>query len=185
LKRIILSAFLAFFILCFFCSNSYAEIVVVESNGTLGFQNSLNEIVYVYVNTGQLNGSITLCEINSGGGKFRFNVQNDSNIVITFTPLESLVYFSPNGDIGLKKVTSGDSFNLTTSDDAYLIWNTPFYSPLPMMFIVGIVGLGCLFVGPWIIIDKIRKKEYEKALVTGFIITFTGFAFFVGWVFSG
>lgn len=53
---------------------------------------------------------------------------------------------------------------------------------LPITFIIGMVGLGCLFVGPLYAVVLFRKKDYRNALVWGVILTAMGFALFISWL---
>jgi hypothetical protein len=108
-----------------------------------------------------------------------------------FTPLEdcSISFVFPNETtfcyINKNQIDNNYVGNFTLGSNYEIFWENRILPAIPFTFIMGIVGLGCMFIGPWIIIDKLRKKEYEKALVTGFLVTFIGFAFFVGWVFTG
>jgi hypothetical protein len=57
--------------------------------------------------------------------------------------------------------------------------------PVPIIFIFGMVGLGCMFVGPIYAINKIKQKEYRNGLVWGVIFTALGFSLFIAWLFGG
>lgn len=58
-------------------------------------------------------------------------------------------------------------------------------TPVPIIFIFGMVGLGCMFVGPVYAINKLKQKEYRHGLVWGVIITALGFSLFIAWLFGG
>jgi len=57
--------------------------------------------------------------------------------------------------------------------------------PVPIIFIFGMVGLACMFVGPIYGINKIKQKEYRQGLVWAIIITALGFSLFIAWLFGG
>ena len=53
---------------------------------------------------------------------------------------------------------------------------------VPIVFIIGMAGLGCMFFGPILAITLLRQKEYQKALTWGAIITIAGLALFMSWL---
>jgi hypothetical protein len=57
--------------------------------------------------------------------------------------------------------------------------------PVPIIFIFGMVGLACMFVGPIYGINKIKQHEYRQGLVWAVIITALGFSLFIAWLFGG
>jgi hypothetical protein len=98
-----------------------------------------------------------------------------------------------NGSWAYQFVNWADGSNSTSreyyaSDNATLTANyvlvpynpTPLLLPIP--FIIGMVGLGCLFVGPMYGISLLRKKEYKNGLIWGVIFTAVGFALFISWL---
>jgi len=52
------------------------------------------------------------------------------------------------------------------------------------MFIMGMAGLGALFLGPVIGIFMIKQKKYQSGMITALIVVVTGFALVVAWLWS-
>ena len=55
----------------------------------------------------------------------------------------------------------------------------------PIMSIMGIIGLLCMFGGPLYGISKFKKKEYYSGAIVGLIFFVLGFALFIAWLWSG
>jgi hypothetical protein len=103
----------------------------------------------------------------------------DCSIQLIFPNDTTYCYINKN------TINSTYILNVTSGDTIEIIWENQYSAPIPFAFIMGIVGLGCLIVGPWMFIKKMREKDYDKAMTSGLLIAFLGFALFVGWVFIG
>jgi hypothetical protein len=55
---------------------------------------------------------------------------------------------------------------------------------LPIMFIIGMVGLFAMFLGPLYCIEKLKEKDYYDAFKLGTVITIIGIALFIAWLWS-
>lgn len=77
------------------------------------------------------------------------------------------------------------TFTTDTTLSTYWIAIETNLLPVPIIFIFGMVGLGCMFVGPTYMIKKVMDKEYRHGLVWGVILTALGFALFIAWLFGG
>jgi len=78
------------------------------------------------------------------------------------------------------------AFTVDTALSIYYTTVEPYnLLPVPIIFIFGMVGLACMFVGPTYAINKIKQKEYRNGFVWGVIITALGFALFIAWLFGG
>lgn len=55
----------------------------------------------------------------------------------------------------------------------------------PFTPIIGLVGLGLMFVAPAWAILQVKKQKYQYGLVWGVILTILGFALFLSWLFGG
>lgn len=56
---------------------------------------------------------------------------------------------------------------------------------LPMMFILGIIGLLCMFGGPIYGIYEVKHGEYYDGFRTGLVVTVLGLALFIAWLWGG
>lgn len=62
--------------------------------------------------------------------------------------------------------------------------NLPSDLPLPIMSIMGLIGLVSMFGGPLYGVSKFRKKEYRDGAIVGLIFFVVGFALFIAWLWS-
>ena len=62
---------------------------------------------------------------------------------------------------------------------------TPYNAmPLPIMFMMGMVGLASLIIGPFMGIRKFRQHDYRTGFILAVVVTAIGFALFVAWLWS-
>jgi len=74
--------------------------------------------------------------------------------------------------------------NMTADTDLMADYHWVFMGPLiPFMFIMGMCGLGGLFIGPILGINAIKKKDYQ-GLIPALIIGAIGFSLFFAWLWS-
>jgi hypothetical protein len=126
--------------------------------------------------TGTLNGSNTAVEMEATGGKLSFKANDNASIYLTST--NNQTWFSINGEstsLGL----------IRDGVDCVVEWGiTEPITLLPIMFIMGMTGLVALFLGPIYGIILIKQKKYQTGLVLALIVTVTGFALTVAWLWS-
>lgn len=125
----------------------------------LDFLDSQNEYKFVFPSSYELDANTTMVfdyiQVNHGGSYYNVS--------------ESTVYIIPT-----------DYVTLTVY--YYEIPTVTFEPLLPITFIMGMVGLGCLFFGPIYGIMKFRAKDYRNGFIYGVIIFAVGFALFMGWL---
>jgi len=56
--------------------------------------------------------------------------------------------------------------------------------PIPIMSIMGIIGLVSMFAGPLYGISKFKKHEYYGGAIVGLVVFVLGFALFIAWLWS-
>jgi hypothetical protein len=81
-----------------------------------------------------------------------------------------------------------DNFGVSITVDTLVIVEysyTP-YEPflLPIMFVIGMVGLGAMFIGLLYGGHKIQHHEYRAGFIYGVILFFTGLALLISWLWS-
>lgn len=156
--------------------NPTVVIVAYDENDT-----SIVADVSVWNSTDSYSGSTPLTVTVEGGTLFYVTA---SEHLTDYT----FAYFYYHDEYGVLQNVTTTTINLTlTSDRTISVYYT--YTPyqaflLPIMFIIGMVGLGCMFVGPMLTISGFRKHEYRDSFVMGVIITATGFALFIAWLWS-
>lgn len=154
--------------------------VLFASGSTLGFQNRVNKVVLLKIETGVLNSSSNTILIDIGGGEFRFIALNDTEIKISYTV--SNVKVSGDQDNEYRAISSGSTITVKTGNNVVIQWDSLIEPWLPIMFIFGMVGLGGMFGGPLYTIHKIKKGEYYEAMRSGVILTAVGIAFVLAWL---
>jgi hypothetical protein len=100
-------------------------------------------------------------------------------------PSNGRLYIVSNSTSG--GVNSGQSFSLVGGDYVVLEWSwTHQYALLfPLMFAVGMIGLGFLFISPMYGIYKYRKGDKMAAIITMVVLGTIGIALTVAWLWGG
>lgn len=117
-----------------------------------------------------------------------FSILNGSTYELTFYGTAEWNY-----TIGRNVNTASDitnpyreEFTENTALSIYFTAIAPYnYWPVPIIFIFGMAGLACMFIGPTYAINKMKQKEYRQGLVWGVILTSLGFSLFIAWLFGG
>jgi len=154
--------------------------VLILSGTTLQFQNDVDKLVTLEVTSGLLNSTTNKLYIYDGGGQFRFNALNDSTIKISYTVPN--VKVNGDQDNNLRVIKSDSSITVSAGNQVSIVWDMVYAPLLPIMFIIGMFGLGSLFGGPLYAIHQIRQRKYRDALVNGIVITVLGVAFVLAWL---
>jgi hypothetical protein len=132
--------------------------------------------VTLTVNSGTLNGTSTTLTMGESSGTLTF--QNEENTIISF-PLTDEVTITVNGQRYSTPVSLLPNQGVTIS------WN--YFKPeflLPIMFILGMFGLGSMFGGPIYGIYKVKHGEYFDGFKTGLVITVLGIALTIAWLWA-
>jgi len=139
---------------------------------------------YVTLNVinGTLNGSSVEVWITyNNGGKFSFNALD--NCVVQLD-LETIANIKIQGPGGTGTYETDAIYPIETGQSYVFYWNSSLMPILPIMFIIGLIGLLFCFVGPIYLIMKIRERDMDGVKI-GIIICAFAFAFVVAWVWSG
>lgn len=157
--------------------------VICPANSNIMFQNRINKTVLLTVDSGLLNCSDGNIRVYDAGGSFRFTALNNTEITITFTVDQLKVQGDQNRS--LRRFSSGNSIMVQTANNIFITWTDSLEPFLPIMFIIGIIGLISMIGGSLYSIDKLRKGEYVKGLSYGTIYVSLGISFFLAWLWAG
>jgi len=149
----------------------------------IAFQNSIEELVFLQVDSGVLNCSDGNLRIYDGGGSFRFTAFNDTQITIDYTVDQVKVQGDQNRTLHF--LSSGDSITVQTGNDVLITWSITIKPLLPLMFILGLFGLCSIIGGSLYTIDRIKKHDAYNGLINGVIIVAFGISLFLAWLWSG
>lgn len=169
---------------------AYAEIVppepgvthfLFETGGSLGFQNDIGKTVVLQIISGILNSTTNAFSLDAGGGYFRFTALNDTEITIVFVGVD-YVQVSGDQNNGNRHIQSGETITINSGNNVVISWTMLIKPWLPLLFIIGIIGLFASFGGPLYAINKIKHHEYYEGIRTGLVLTVTGIAFVIAWL---
>jgi len=149
----------------------------------LAFQNSIEELIYLSINSGVLNCSDGQLNIYDGGGSFRFTALNDTQITIMYSVDQLKVQGDQNNT--LRPFPSGNSITVQTGNNIFITWSVTLKPLLPLMFILGLFGLCSIIGGSLYTIDRIKKHDAYNGLTNGVIIVAFGISLFLAWLWSG
>lgn len=154
--------------------------VFVESGGGLGFQNEIGRYVEIEVTSGAINSSNSRLTMNVGGGNFRFNSSQNNTFRVTFNVTNCRVA----GDSGseLRPVSSGNTIIAGQNELISVIWDFEMSPLLPLVFILGMVGLTGMIVSPVYAIHLLKKRKFEDAFIMGTILFSVCVGLFVAWL---
>lgn len=153
-----------------------------ETGGSLGFQNDIDKTVILNVDSGTLNSITNSFSLGSHGGHFHFTALSDTQIKIDHTFPENL-WVSGDQNKSRRIVSSGSTITVDTGNNVRIKWVIPIEVWLvPMMFIIGMVGLFAMIAGPLYGAHLLKNGEYYEGFRTGLVVTVVGFAFFIAWL---
>jgi hypothetical protein len=151
-----------------------------ETNGKLAFQHlsvpweTKGATITLTVTSGTLNGTGGTLAMYPTSGTLTFTALE--NGAITLTSTSNGTTFHVNGEVATSaSLVNGQSYTLEWS----------FLEPeflLPVMFILGMFGLGSMFGGPIYGIYKVKHGEYYEGFKTGLILTVLGVALTIAWL---
>jgi len=129
------------------------------------------------VTSGTLNGTSGTFAMYPTSGRLTFTSQEAGTITLTST--SNSTNFHINGVVA-------DSASIINGQNYVIEWS--FLEPvflLPIMFILGMFGLGSMFAGPIYGIYKVKHGEYFDGFRTGLVVTVLGVALMIAWLWSG
>jgi len=151
--------------------------VMMNNTSSLGFQSVPDSYVLLTVSSGLLNSTTNTLRITRDSGLFRFTALNNTTLDITFTVSQV--------QVDQTKINSGDSVVITAGQTRVIRWIILLEPILPVMFILGMVGLCSMVGGGFYSAHKIKKGEYYEGGRMGLIYIAVGFGLFIAWVFMG
>lgn len=142
-----------------------------------------------------LAGSITITDETSGNSTTLplptyFSLLKGHTYTLTFSGDNVWNFYAYGSPLFLPLVFESSIRDEFTTDQNINVFFIPVVPPgemlpVPIIFIFGMVGLACMFVGPIYGINKIKQHEYRQGLVWAVIITALGFSLFIAWLFGG
>jgi hypothetical protein len=129
------------------------------------------------VTSGTLNGTSGTFAMYPTSGRLTFTSQEAGAITLTST--SNATNFRINGEVA-------SSASIVDGLNYVIEWS--FLEPtllLPIMFILGMFGLGSMFAGPIYGIYKVKHDEYYEGFRTGLVVTVLGIALMIAWLWSG
>jgi len=151
-----------------------------ETNGKLAFQHlsvpweTKAATITLTVTSGTLKGTSASLAMYPTSGTLTFTALE--NGAITLTSTSNGTTFHINGAVA-------NSASIVNGQTYTLEWS--FLEPeflLPIMFILGMFGLGSMFGGPIYGIYKVKHGEYYEGFKTGLILTVLGVALTIAWL---
>jgi len=151
-----------------------------ETNGKLAFQHlsvpweTKGATITLTVTSGTLKGTSASLAMYPTSGTLTFTALE--NGAITLTSTSNGTTFHINGAVA-------NSASIVNGQTYTLEWS--FIEPeflLPVMFILGMFGLGSMFGGPIYGIYKVKHGEYYEGFKTGLILTVLGVALTIAWL---
>jgi len=149
------------------------------SNSALAFQHE-NRFVTLNIISGTLNSSECTLKFDSGTGQYTFKANETLTLKIDYNV--SNVQVSGDQNNNNRNIQSGDTITIDTGNNVYINWNILLEPLLPMMFIIGMVGLFAMIAGPLYGAKQLKKGEYYEGFRTSLVVTVVGFAFFIAWL---
>lgn len=152
------------------------------ANGKLAFQHlsipytTTGATITLTVTSGTLNGTGGTLIMYQTSGRLTFTSQNNS--VISLTSTSESTNFHINGE-------ATSSASITLGSNYVVEWS--FLEPellLPIMFILGMFGLGSMIGGPIYGIYQVKHGEYFDGFRTGLVVTVLGIALTIAWLWS-
>ena len=156
--------------------------IYITQNGSVGFQNDLLMKVSLHVTQGLVNSTSNLLELNSNSGRFSFNSTNSSRFTVYYTQKASHVKITGNQGRGTQIINNETLIITDAYDNVIIEWYSAYQPFLPIMFILGMIGLFASFVGPSYMVYKFQKKDFKTGVKYGVIFTGLGVALVLAWL---
>lgn len=158
--------------------------VLFPNGASLGFQNADNATVELLVTSGALNSTKNTLLMDSTGGTFKFTAHNDTTIKITYTEA-TIDNVKVGGDQNkdFRMVNTGASFTVDKGNTVTVLWDIPYVEfLLPLLFILGMVGLTGMFGGSLYAVNQIKNGKYREGFINGVIWVSIGAALVLAWL---
>jgi hypothetical protein len=181
---VFLTLFIALTILLSY-TKAQSNLIVTSANfniyfpngSTLAFQHPATALtkettITLTVTSGTLNATSATLRMWESTGKLTFTATDNATITLTGTGINTRI----NGERAYTaSIVQGNTYTIEWGFSEPQFW-------LPVLFIIGMLGLGCLMGGPLYIIQKIKEHKYYPDMMNGITITIIGFAFFIAWL---
>lgn len=152
--------------------------VTIPNGATLSFGDANNGI-NVTVTSGTLNGTSTMTYWYQKG---RVNLVSENTAEYTIMAYGSGTTIRYTGTL-VNQVSHALIYGSTVATDSLVFgWDVESVPLLPLMFIIGIVGLFTFVGGLLYMLVKFREGEYEEGLRKGIIFMSLGFGLVWGWL---
>lgn len=155
--------------------------VYINNTGSLGFQNQIGRFLRLDVTSGAINSSVAALTMDSYTGRFRFTANESCSFQVTYNVTRAGV----SGIATARNLPSGATVNVLANDPVNIYWNIDIEPLLPVMFILGMIGLCSMVGGGFYGAHKIKKGEYYEGGRMALIYIAVGFGLFIAWVFMG
>jgi len=149
------------------------------SDSTLAFQHE-NRFVTLNVLSGTLNSSVCTLAFGSQGGTYTFEANETVTLQIDFNV--SKVQVAGDQNINNRQIQSGDTITINSGNNVLISWYILIEPWLPIKFIIGMVGLACMFGGPLYGIALLKKDKYYSGMRVLVLFTITGFTLVLAWL---
>jgi len=127
------------------------------------------------VSSGTLNGTSATLKMYSTDGVLTFLSQDTCTITLISTSNSTNFWINDVCTANAVIQKGGCTIKWSILEPEFL---------LPILFILGMFGLGSMFIGPSYAIYKVKHKEYYDGLTTGLIVTVLGIALTIMWLWT-
>jgi len=169
--------------LCYADYNASNIYILYQTNSTLILQNHTDKNVTLKMTSGLLNTTINNVRIHDDGGLFTFTAINDTTIKIDHSFKTDLQVSGDQGK-GNRAIESGTTITIDKGDNIRIEWWILIEPWLPLLFIIGMIGMFATVGGPVYAYLKIKEHEYYEGLRNGFLLHIVGLAFMMAWLWS-
>jgi hypothetical protein len=152
--------------------------VFLESPSSIGFQNDIDTYLIVTMQTGNMSSNSSTIALEIDHGYFSILPNQTGTFTVTFTSN------IPEAFVNNVRFETGDTGNFTIGTTTIIEWWIPYETLLPIMFIVGMIGLASIFYGMWKSISSFQQKEYLNAGIYAITFIALGSGLFLAWVFA-
>lgn len=145
---------------------------------SIGFQFD-DLFVRVVVNSGVLNGSSSDIWIASEyGGKYVFTQSGSGSCYVHHSNDSRISNLRVNGN----QYIMNNTVTLTDGNIYVIEWGVSLEPFLPIVFMVGMVGLLMLFIGPSYAVISLKRNDPLNGFLIGLIVTVFGIGFLLVWL---
>lgn len=153
--------------------------VFFVQDSSLGFQFG-SDYLFLTATSGNLNSSTNRLEIYDTWGQFIF--LSNENLDLQITSNLKTIKIEGDQKRDNRIIESGSIVSIDSTNKVTIYW---YVSPtiwLPILFILGMIGLILMSGGSLYAVNEFKKKHYEKGLTNGIIYVTIGFALVLAWL---